>query len=196
MLDFALGAVMALRLETLEAIGGFRQIAHHLADDFQLGNRVSRLGKLIELTPCVVECHGASSNWVEMWRHQLRWTRTVRICKPGPFLLSITGNATLWPLLYTLVHASQPAAWGLFLFWWVIRSLLAGARFRRLSDGSKESSSAWMAPLHDLFQAALWAAAHFGNQVIWQGKVYRVAPGGQMIPLDPAQDGSLQASVS
>src|SRR5262249_24729 len=42
-LDFALGAVMAIRREELEKIGGFEALADYLADDYHLGNRVVRL---------------------------------------------------------------------------------------------------------------------------------------------------------
>src|SRR6185437_1425839 len=56
-LDFALGAVMATRRESLEKIGGFAALADYLADDFQLGNRIVRdAGKTIALCPVVVDC--------------------------------------------------------------------------------------------------------------------------------------------
>ncbi|AEB08888.1 glycosyltransferase [Desulfobacca acetoxidans] len=50
---FALGAVMALSQETLERIGGFEGIADHLADDYQLGLRVSEAGLQVQLLPYV-----------------------------------------------------------------------------------------------------------------------------------------------
>src|SRR6266567_2716407 len=50
-LDFALGAVMVIRREQLEEIGGFRAVVDCLADDYQLGNRIARLGLRIAIWP-------------------------------------------------------------------------------------------------------------------------------------------------
>ena len=48
-INFALGAVMALPRQVLESIGGFPAIADYLADDYQLGYRVSRAGLQVHL---------------------------------------------------------------------------------------------------------------------------------------------------
>ncbi len=49
-LDFALGAVMATRRRQLQEIGGFQALADCLADDYQLGRRIARLGYRLELS--------------------------------------------------------------------------------------------------------------------------------------------------
>jgi ceramide glucosyltransferase len=189
MKDFALGQVMALRRELLEEIGGFGRIADFLADDYQLGNLVSRTGRRIELCQAVVNCFGAPASWNKVWTHQLRWARTFRVCKPLAFFLSITGNATLWPVVWTTLQRLDPLAWSSLALWLIFRSFLAHQRFRKLSGNSSEASHAWLAPVYDLFQAVQWAAAHFGNCVKWQGKTYRLLSGGRMVRVDPPQSG-------
>src|SRR5262249_18430744 len=42
--EYAYGASIAVRRQALEQIGGFAPIADHLADDYQLGNRISKRG--------------------------------------------------------------------------------------------------------------------------------------------------------
>ncbi len=106
-IDFALGAVMATTRERLDAIGGFEALVDHLADDYQLGNKIARTGVRIDICPVVVECRESPKTWGDVWRHQLRWARTIRVCQPIPFFLSILGNATLWPLLLVLAGAPQ-----------------------------------------------------------------------------------------
>src|SRR5207249_3973973 len=101
-LDFALGAVMATTRRRLESIGGFEALKDFLADDYQLGNLIARKGGRIVLCPVVVECRESPKSWREVWRHQLRWARTIRICQPVPYFFSILGNATLWPLLWLI----------------------------------------------------------------------------------------------
>ena len=101
--DFALGAVMATRRAQLAEIGGFRALVDYLADDYQLGNQLARRGYRIELCPVVVECWERPQGWREVWAHQLRWARTVRVCQPGPYFLSILSNATIWPVLWLAI---------------------------------------------------------------------------------------------
>ena len=83
-MDFALGAVMATRRQQLREIGGFAALVDCLADDYQLGNRIARRGYPIALSPVVVECWSAPMGWAAVWKHQLRWARTIRVCQPRP----------------------------------------------------------------------------------------------------------------
>ena len=108
-LDFALGAVMATRRRQLQEIGGLEALADCLADDYQLGHRIARRGYHIELSPLVVECWSAPIGWAAAWKHQLRWARTIRVCQPAPYFLSILSNPTLWPLFYLAVNPTGPA---------------------------------------------------------------------------------------
>ena len=95
-IDFALGAVMATRRQQLNEVGGFRALVDYLADDYQLGQQITRRGYRIELCPVVVECRERAQGWREVWAHQLRWARTIRVCQPVPYFFSILGNATVW----------------------------------------------------------------------------------------------------
>ena len=55
--EFALGSTMVLRAETLGEVGGFAAIADYLADDYQLGRRISGRGYRIRFASAVVETH-------------------------------------------------------------------------------------------------------------------------------------------
>ncbi len=101
-LDFALGAAMLVRRKALTEIGGFQSLADCLADDYQLGHRIAEKGHRIALCPVVVECWDAPMNWRDVWQHQLRWARTIRVCQPLPYFFSILSNATFWPLLWLI----------------------------------------------------------------------------------------------
>ncbi len=121
-LDFALGAVMATRRQQLKEIGGFRALVDYLADDYQLGNQIAQRGYRIELCPVVVECREREQGWREVWAHQLRWARTIRVCQPVPYFFSILSNATLWPVLAAMaplrtdtIHLEVPRN-----LWWMM----------------------------------------------------------------------------
>ncbi len=102
-LDFALGAVMATRRQQLNEVGGFRALVDYLADDYQLGHQIAKRGYRIELCPVVVECWERPQGWRDVWAHQLRWARTIRVCQPVPYFFSILSNATWWPFLWWVV---------------------------------------------------------------------------------------------
>jgi len=177
-LDFALGAVMATRRGQLAEIGGFRALADCLADDYQLGNHVARRGYRIEICPVVVECWSRPMGWREVWRHQLRWARTIRVCQPLPYGFSIVSNATLWALLWAATGGPW-AVTGAAVFW-LARLLAADDLQWRLIPSHTRFCNFWLVPVKDLLQAALWVGAFAGNHIEWRGERYRLRRDGTL----------------
>jgi ceramide glucosyltransferase len=177
--DFALGAVMTLPAAQLRAIGGFAALADFLADDYQLGRQVARQQKRIEFATVVAECWEAPMNWRQVWAHQVRWARTIRVCQPLPFFLSILNNSTLWPLLW-LVVARQPAAFAVCGGCVLFRIGAALQQQSRLMQAPARLAYAWMPPVKDLLDVLVWAAAFCSNHIIWRGQRYRILPGGKL----------------
>ena len=186
--DFALGATMALPLQRLREIGGFRALADVLADDYQLGNRIVQQGHRIALSPVVVECWDPPMNWSQVWAHQLRWNRTIRVCQPAPYLASLLSNQSLWWLLLLASSGWAPAAWAVplrvgvaFLFVW--RMIQVHVLHRRLAGDAPIPSPALLAVPKDGLGVLLWAAALFGNHVTWRGVQDRVGRDGRLTRL-------------
>ena len=181
-MDFALGAVTALRRSDLDAIGGYPALRDFLADDFQLGRRITARGQRIHLCPVVVDCRESPRSWGEVWSHQLRWARTIRACRPGPYFTSLLANVTLWALLWA--GATLPFGWGLAqgLALLAIGGRIASAitLHRRLSPRTASWRDDWLVVLKDLLGAALWAAAFLGNTIAWRGQNFRIAKGGKL----------------
>jgi ceramide glucosyltransferase len=183
--DFALGAVMALRAEQLREMGGFAELADYLADDYQLGRRMARLGKRIVFSPVVVDCRESPRNWAQAWAHQVRWARTIRVCQPALFFFSILDNATLWPLLWLAASrlsgsAGAGAVGPVCLCFFLFRIATAVQLEWRLTGSRAHFRWFWMAPVKDLLNVAVWVAAFAGNQIQWRGQRYRVLPGGRL----------------
>jgi ceramide glucosyltransferase len=181
-MDFALGAVMATRRQQLREIGGFQGLVDCLADDYQLGHRIARRGYRIELSPVVVECWSAPMGWSEVWRHQLRWARTIRVCQPLPYFFSILSNPSLWPLLWLAVQpggvSALVALGGLALRVTTTRDLQ-----RRLTGTSPSRGLVWLVPLKDLLHGFIWLLAFAGNRIEWRGQVLRLRRDGTLAPL-------------
>jgi len=177
--DFALGAVMTLPAAQLREIGGFAALSDYLADDYQLGRRVAGRQKRIEFATVVAECREAPMGWGRAWEHQSRWARTIRVCQPFPFFLSILNNATLWPLLW-LVAARQPAALAVCVACVLFRIGAALQQEARLTQSPVRLVYGWMPPVKDLLDALVWAGAFAGNRIRWRGEPYRILPGGKL----------------
>ena len=181
-MDFALGAVMATRQAQLSAFGGFDSLRDCLADDYQLGRRIARKGYSIQLSGSVVDCWDPPKGWGAVWRHQLRWARTIRVSQPLPYFFSILSNPTLWPLLWALI---RPGEWslGFCVACIAIRIAITANLQSRLTLSRDHFSWDWMAPLKDLLQTALWALAFAGNRVEWRGVRMRLRRDGTLAPL-------------
>lgn len=180
--DFALGAVMAVRRDALDQVGGFASLVDYLADDFELGHRLVAKGWRIALCPIVVDCREPVRHWPQVWQHQLRWARTIRVCRPAPYLASILSNATLWPLtaLLTACCGSFYPARVLGLAALTLR-LVAGTDLQhRFAPHTKPWRFAWMVPVKDLLSALIWLLSFAGNRVEWRGQRFRVGTDGRL----------------
>lgn len=177
---FALGAVMALPRPVLDRIGGFEGIADYLADDYQLGNRVSQAGLNVQLLPYVVETLGGRETIAAYLAHQLRWARTYRVCRPpGYFAYGIT-FALPWSLLAWLTSGFTLWNGRLVLLCLLVRLVAAVAAERALLRGRLAWRYFLLLPIKDLASFGLWLISFLGNTVVWKGRRYRVAPDGRM----------------
>jgi len=173
--EFALGSTMVFRAEDLRAIGGFESIGDYLADDYQLGCRITRLGRRIEFSPVVVETNLGAASWRHTWRHQLRWSRTIRVSRPSGYYGYVVTHATLWALVAFVAGDWRSAAAALAVR--MLAGLVVGAgilRDRRVLE------DAWMIPLRDLFGFATWLAGAFGSEVDWRGQRLKLRADGRI----------------
>lgn len=177
--QFALGAAMVLRRDVLDEIGSFTALAGYLADDYQLGRRIARTGRRLVFCPLVAECWSPPMTWTDVWRHQLRWARTIRVCQPVPYFLSLLSNGTLWPLAWVLA-APSATAWTVAGACWAFRVWSAGASQECLTRSRDHWPYAWLVPVKDLLAVPIWALAFLGTRIDWRGTRYRLAKDGRL----------------
>ena len=171
--EFALGSTMAFRAETLRAVGGFDAIADCLADDYQLGRRITAAGGRIVFARVVVETDLGAESWRQTWRHQVRWARTIRVSRPGGYFGYAVTHATVW--------AAVACAAGQ---WWIAAAamalrLMAGALAGAVLQ-DRYRAGFWLMPLRDLFGFAVWIAGASGNTVHWRDRSLKLLPGGKI----------------
>ena len=174
------GATIALKRETLAAIGGFDAFITHLADDNAIGEAVRRAGMAVAIPPLIVRHTCTERSASELLHHELRWARTLRAASP----VGYTGLVITHPLPFAVLGAllSRNALLGgavvaaalacrLFLQWQVDHTL--GLR----------SKSGWLGPARDLLAFGVHFASLFVRRVRWRGHRYRVSADGTLIPL-------------
>jgi len=174
--EFAMGSTMAFRLNDLARIGGFVAIADYLADDYQLGHRLHALGLKCVLSDVIVETH-LGGGWLDVWRHQIRWARTIRVSKLLGYLGLPVTFATLWAVVALLVGRYDLAV--VLLALRMAMAIVSGWFVMRSRDVLRLF---WAIPLRDLFGVAVWAVGSFGNTVMWRGKRLRLDRDGRIVP--------------
>jgi ceramide glucosyltransferase len=173
------GATMALRRETLERAGGLAALADVLADDHVLGQSVRRLGLAVELSPCIVDDIVAEDGFGPLFRHELRWARTIRLVAPGGFAGSIVTYPVPLALLAVAagslpVAAPAMLAAALAVRWWT------GARIDRALG--LRPAAAWQLPLRDVLSFAVFIASFLGRSVAWRDRTFRIGRHGELTP--------------
>jgi ceramide glucosyltransferase len=176
------GQSMCMRHDTVRAIGGFRAIANHLADDHRLGELVSELGLRIVLSPYMVEGEHDEQTYESLARHEIRWMRTIRVLRPRSFrmiFLSFSFPLALFGLLLTVVGESWSiAAWALFAITGIIR--LAFHFAPRIQGKQPLFADIWLLPVRDLLLCWIWCRSFFTSRVTWRGSEFDVDADGFM----------------
>lgn len=183
-----LGATMALRRAVLERAGGFATLRSELADDAVLGRRVQALGLEARLAATVVGTTVVERDFAALFRHELRWARTIRSLAP----LGFAGSALGYPLAFGLlaVVCAAAASWSLAFFaaLWFGRIFVARAAERALGLG-RDATPGWVFPLRDILSLTELLVSYAGNRVEWRGTVLSTGRPGHGTSLTVPQKG-------
>jgi ceramide glucosyltransferase len=176
-LHFGLGSTLAVRREALAAIGGLAPLVEYLADDYELGARISKAGYSVALCHDVVETAVPDYSLRSFWQHQLRWARTMQDSRRGGYFGLVVTYALPWAALNCI--ASGLALWSFSLLSIVILARTAVA----LSVGvgvlrdTQVLRDLWLLPLRDSLALLLWLWSYADNTVVWRGERFTLAKG-------------------
>ncbi len=103
-----------------------------------------------------------------LWRHELRWARTIRALEPVGFAASVLQYPLFWAALTVLLAGGAPWSLG-----WFCARLGAprrgGSRHRPGALALANRPPVWLLPLRDLMSVAVMVASYAGRQVDWRG---------------------------
>jgi ceramide glucosyltransferase len=172
-----LGSTLAFRRRDLEAIGGFEALLDYLADDYELGRRIASTGKRVELSAATVVTFLPAYTLRQFFRHQLRWSRTIRDARRWGYAGLLFTFGLSWALLALI--AARGAAWAWALLAMMLTTRLAvgfGSAIIVLND-RQFFRSIFFLPLRDLIAPLVWVASFVGNRVHWRGDVFELKDG-------------------
>jgi ceramide glucosyltransferase len=178
---FCLGASVAFRRSDLAAGGGIEVLGNFLAEDYELGRRLSESGRRMVLVPETVDVVVDLKSPAEWWKHQVSWDQKTRAACPSGFAASILNRAVPFAALFAVIRGGDgiaPAVFGAAL---AVRWLTAAFVIRRgLRDRESLLPKMILLPFRDAAALVSWAAALVKKKVVWRGAVYQVTPGGRI----------------
>jgi ceramide glucosyltransferase len=171
------GSTIALQRQTLDEVGGFAAFADQLADDYEMGRAVRARGYTLAIPAMGVGHTTAENSAGELLRHELRWTRTIRVVNPAGHAGSFVTHGFVFALMAALLLDFNPASLA-------ILGLTLGARLflKARIDGlfGTYAGPYWLMPLRDLLSFGVFVASLFGETVHWRGTHFAVEPSGAM----------------
>ena len=182
-IHFALGSTLAMSRKALDSIGGLRPLVNYLADDFELGLRISRAGYEVVLADIAVETYLPAYSFIEFFQHQLRWARSTRDSRRMGYIGLLFTFGLPWAIL--AVVFSVGAWWS-----WLVLALAALLRFAvafQVGVGVVHDRSVlrhcWLLPLRDLVAFWVWFASFADNKVHWRGDIF-ILENGRIRPVE------------
>ena len=174
-----MGSTIALRRETLAAIGGFEAFADILADDHAIGVAVRVPGLHVAVPPFTVAHGCVDASLAALMRHELRWNATIRRLDPWGYL----GHGLVNPLPFAVAAAAVH-----LLAWPLIPAALLGriAVAATVDRATANRAAPWRwLPARDFLTFGLFIAGFLVQSVDWRGSRLKVA-----------RDGSISAKVT
>ena len=173
---FAMGSTIAFHRDVLERIGGLASIADYLADDYELGRRVSEAGFEVEVADCVVDHYLPRYSRWDFFQHQLRWARTVRSCRPEGYAGLILTFALPWSLL-SFAAAPSMLGLGVVFIALFVRVMMAVASGYFVLGDPRVFRNLWLIPVRDFVSLAIWILSYTGSHIVWRGNKFELANG-------------------
>lgn len=183
-IKYAFGSTIVIRKQILEEIGGFLVIADYLADDYQLGNLVAKLGYRVILSDYLVAHRLADVTLESFFQRQSRWAKCIRVERFWGYLGLIFTQGTVISLGLVFASGGSLWSWGICLITWMIRMLMAGIVGVKLLEDQVAKKYLILVPLRDIVSFLVWAYNLVGNTVNWRDYKFELVKGGKLIKLE------------
>lgn len=173
-INFAFGSSIVIHRNLLESIGGLESMLPYLADDYQIGYKAAAQGCRVAIAEQIVDHTVHIRNCKELWRQQLRWAVTYRVCRPAGYFFSFLTHGISLALLNVLCNSFSLASLLVLLLMVIVRYCTIFFSNNRWIKNNEIKKYIWFAPVKDLFSTVIWAASFLTNKVFWAGRYFIV----------------------
>ncbi len=180
---FALGATVAIKRATLDAIGGFRAIRDMLADDYYIGKLAADRGWDVALSSSIVTTITHERTFADFWNHQLRWARTYRTTRPLS-LATILIHGLFWALVLLVASGASAFSIKALVLVLVARLTMSALMLRYVLGAPELTRDICLIPLKDLCMTGIWFASLLSNEVQWAGRRLEILGDGTLREVD------------
>jgi len=176
-MTFALGASIATTKSALIKIGGLEPIANMLSDDYEIGNRIAQAGLKVVLSREAVYTMYPTQTLSGFWEHQVRWARTVRLCRPVSYIGLVFTHGLPWAILAAVVSQSRVLDAAILGGYLVLRLAMAYVVGVWGVGDDVLRSRLYLVPVRDTINFVIWLASFASNRVTWGGQVFATEQG-------------------
>jgi ceramide glucosyltransferase len=180
---FCFGATMAIRRAILQKAGGFPSLASVLADDYMIGKYAHDQGYHVRLSSYVVDNVVDEPSIGALFRHELRWARTIRMLSPAGYRFLFLTNTISVAIIFLAISALTRDIESIEL---AVVGLAVALRLwlHHVVTAALEVPSPaplWMIPLRDVMSFVVWIASFLGRGVQWRGERFSLQRDGRII---------------
>jgi len=177
-MKFGLGPTVAVRKDSLAAVGGFTALQDFIAYDFEIGNAISRAGYRVVLSNQPIDHVVNHATFRRMWQNQLRWAQSTRHSRPKGHL----GEGLIYAMPYGILGFVAATLLG---HPWFGLILLGAAVLNRVIEAllagwfvvhdRRAIVAPWLYPIRDLLGFAGWFASYLNLRYVWRDSRYEFA---------------------
>ena len=185
-----MGSTIAIRRETLEAIGGFTRFADVLADDYAIGEAVAQLGLKVAVPPMLLTHACADASFKALWQQHLRWSATIRAVAPKRH----AGSGVIHALPFALLTAPfLPLPGAVLVALALCARLLVAFTAENIDTANRIAGVRrrfiLLLPLADILEFAAFIASLVTRKIDWRGSRLRIMGEGRIADRNlPARD--------
>lgn len=171
-----------VRRAALADVDGFAGVRHAGADDYRLSRLVAAAGWRLRLAPVPVRTVQRAWSWRQLWGRHLRHSGLRRRLCGAAYPAELFFNPLPWAvaLAATEFAALVPALVAL-------KIALEVSALRMLRGSFPAWRHAALIPLKDLVYLVGWFASFTVSTVTWRDRTFRIAKGGELVPLEPRE---------
>ena len=174
---FGLGATLAVSREALQAIGGLEPLVDYLADDYELGARVSKAGFEVVLSGEVVDTYLPAYRFRQFLAHQIRWSRSTRFSRKLGYTGMVFTYGLPWAIFNLISSGASLSSIALLSITLLARVALALAVGVGVLGDRQVLRDLWLLPIRDVVALGIWVWSFAGNTVAWRGQRFSLKDG-------------------